>query len=80
MFVVWQFRVSGGGEQSFENEEPPARRTAGEATDRSEGALLRSATAGDTTGRESYGEHDSVRYQRPKEREENATRATAEGG
>ena len=49
-----QFGVSGQGQQSFEDKEPPAinRRTAGETTGRQGGALLKSATAGDTTGQE----------------------------
>ena len=49
------FGASGIGEQILEDEQPPARRRAGGTTGRSGGALLKSATAGDNTGRERYG-------------------------
>ena len=67
------------GEQSFEDEQSPARRRAWVTTGRPGGALLKSAT-GDTTSRERYVQRRCVRYHLPKEHEESATRATAEGG
>ena len=58
-----------------------ASRRAGRTVVRPGGELLKSATAGDTTGRDHYGERQSVRYHRPKEREDSAsTRITVKGG
>ena len=77
VFVFLQFRAPGiEGEQSFEDEESPARELG--TTGRPEGVLLKSATAGDTTDQEPYKEHQCVGYHQPIEREESATRATAE--
>ena len=80
MFVFLYFGASGIEEQSFEDEESPARRRARGTTIRSGVALLKSATARDTTDRERYGERQCVRYHRPKEGEKSASRATADGG
>ena len=79
MFVFLQFRASGiEGGQSFDHEESPARELG--TTGRPGEVLLKSATAGDTTDREPYKEHQCVGYHLPIEREESATRATAERG
>ena len=78
MFVFLQFRASEiEGEQSLEDEESPTRELG--TTGRPGGVLL-SATAGNTTDREPYKEHQCVGYHQPIEREESATRATAERG